>query len=62
MDPFARMALRLAMLFRNPSGRRKAIVMLVALSLALAIGLIDRAFELFPSTGQTGHGRIMRLH
>ncbi|RYJ04184.1 MAG: hypothetical protein EON47_01315 [Acetobacteraceae bacterium] len=61
MDPIARLSLRLARLFRHPPGRRKAIVMLVALVLALAIGLADRAFDLFPKTDH-GHARLLRWH
>jgi hypothetical protein len=62
MDPIARMALRLAMMFRNPPGRRQLIVMLVALGLALGIGVIDRAFDLFPKADGSGQGRIFRWH
>lgn len=62
MDPVARLALQLATLFRNPPGRRKAIVMLVALALALAIGFADRAFDLFPKAENPGHGRLFRWH
>ncbi|MDN3568049.1 hypothetical protein ACFQY5_02440 [Paeniroseomonas aquatica] len=62
MDPVARMALRLAMLVRHPPGRRQAIVVLVALGLALAIGLADRAFDLFPRAADPGHGRVLRWH
>lgn len=61
MDPIARLSIRLLQLFRNPPGRRKALVMLVALVLALVIGLADRAFDLFPKA-EHGHGRLLRRH
>lgn len=62
MDPITRLALRLAMMVRNPPDRRTLIVMLVALGLALGIGVVDRAFDLFPKADGSGQGRIFRWH
>ena len=61
MDPIARLSIHLLQLFRNPPGRRRAIVMLVALVLALAIGVADRAFDLFPKA-EPGLARLLRWH
>ncbi len=60
MDPIARLLLRLAMLLRNPPGRRRAIIMLVALVAALVIGLADRAFNLWPQEKRSAHGPLFR--
>jgi hypothetical protein len=59
MDPISRLVLRLAMLLRNPPGRRQAIAMLVALA-ALAIGAADRVFGLWPQEGPPAHGPLFR--
>jgi len=60
MDPIARLLLRLAMLLRRPPGRRQAIVMVIALLAALAIGAADRIFGLWPHEKPAGHGPLFR--
>ena len=59
MDPVAALAFRLAQIFRSRPGRRKALAMLamlVALVLALGIGVADRVFGLFPAAQPQGGG------
>lgn len=60
MGPLLRLSVFLTQLLRSPPGRRKAIVMLIALAVALGVGIAEK-YGVWPETWQVDRTPILRV-
>ena len=61
MGPLLRLTIMMSRLLRNPPGRRKATVMLVALALAIGLVVVEK-MGAWPESWKVDRAPVMRMH